>query len=91
MEFAKHLHTVCMDDLEDNFPNECINLQVYLKNKDNMSILQLSKWLKENGINEQKYPNIAITICILVCKTNENVNAVTDMTRLYSMKILTIE
>ena len=69
-----------MEDLEDNFPNECIHLQVYLKNKDIMSIIQLSKWLKKNGINEI-YPNIDIAICIFVCKTNENVIVATDITR----------
>ena len=78
--FAKHLHNVYMEDLEDNFPNERIHLRAYLKNKDNMSILQLSKRLKEYGMYEI-YPNIDIAICVFACKTNENVIAVTDMTK----------
>ena len=62
MEFAKHLYTVYMDDLEDNFPNGCIHLQVYLKNKDNMLILQLSKWLlkkwDKRNISKHRYRNL---------------------------------
>ncbi|XP_026821552.1 zinc finger MYM-type protein 1-like [Rhopalosiphum maidis] len=52
MEFAKNLQNVYKEDLEEDFPNECIHLQAHLKNKDKMSILQLCKWLKEYGFYE---------------------------------------
>jgi len=43
MEFVRYLQNVHMEDLNDNFQNECIHNQAYLKNKCNMQILQLCK------------------------------------------------
>lgn len=106
MEFAKILQNVYKEDLEEDFPNECIHLQAHLKNKDKMSILQLCKWLKEYGFYEM-YPNIDIAIRIFVCTPAANCSTERSFSclkriktylrsqikqeRLNSMAILTIE
>uniref|UniRef100_A0A2S2NB80 Zinc finger MYM-type protein 1 n=1 Tax=Schizaphis graminum TaxID=13262 RepID=A0A2S2NB80_SCHGA len=106
MEFAKNLQNNYKEDLEEDFPNECIHLQAHLKNKDKMSILQLCKWLKEYGFYEM-YPNIDIAIRIFVCTPAANCSTERSFSclkriktylrsqikqeRLNSMAILTIE
>lgn len=52
VEFAKNVQNVYKEDLDEDFPNECIHLQAHLKNKDKMSIFQLCKWLIEYGFYE---------------------------------------
>jgi len=52
MEFTRYLQKINKKDLEENFQNEWIHLQAHLKNINNMSILQLCKWLKENYLYE---------------------------------------
>lgn len=42
IEFVNNFQNYHVEDLEDNFHNECIYLQVHLKNKGNMSTLCVS-------------------------------------------------